>query len=101
LASTLVAAVHDLITMGVERDVFGPRRRELLASARGRVLDVGAGLGANLPHFPSDPNQISDIVLLDPSPGMLERAGRKATQLGMHDAATAAQAIPFSQAARD
>jgi hypothetical protein len=51
LSERLVADAYDLVTAGVERHVFGPRRRALLAEARGRVLDVGAGIGANLPHL--------------------------------------------------
>ena len=29
-------------------------RRELLAEARGAVLEIGAGTGLNLPHYPAD-----------------------------------------------
>jgi ubiquinone/menaquinone biosynthesis C-methylase UbiE len=80
LTERLIAAGHDLLSAGVEREVFGARRRELLAEARGRVLDVGAGTGANLPYFPWRSGL--EVVLLDPSAGMLERARRKAAQLG-------------------
>jgi ubiquinone/menaquinone biosynthesis C-methylase UbiE len=79
----LIALGCDLLSAGVERRVFSPRRRELLALARGRVLDVGAGTGADLPHFPWQSGQQLDVVLLDPSAGMLERAHRKATRLGL------------------
>jgi ubiquinone/menaquinone biosynthesis C-methylase UbiE len=83
LRERLIAAGHDLLSASAEREIFGPRRRELLAEARGRVLDVGAGTGANLAHFPWQSGQQLEIILLDPSAGMLERAHRKARQLGL------------------
>jgi ubiquinone/menaquinone biosynthesis C-methylase UbiE len=79
--SRMIAAVYDLATAGMEQQVFGAHRRRLLEAARGRILDVGAGTGANLPHYPW--SHVSELVLLDPSPGMLARARRKATALGV------------------
>ena len=81
LISRVSAAVYDRLTNGLERQLFGPYRRKLLAACRGRVLDVGAGTGANLPNYPRQ--GISELVLLDPSPGMLARAGRKAAAAGL------------------
>lgn len=81
LVSRLVAALYDRGTTGMERQIFGADRRRLLRVARGRILDIGAGTGANLPHYPRE--QVSELVLLDPSPGMLERARRKAAGLGL------------------
>jgi len=83
LTERFIAAAHDFITAGAEREVFGPRREELLADARGRVLDVGAGTGPNLAYLPWR-SQALEVVLLDPSPGMLERARRRAAQLGVN-----------------
>jgi ubiquinone/menaquinone biosynthesis C-methylase UbiE len=80
LISRLLAAAYDLATAGLEQQVLGELRGRLLEAARGRVLDVGAGTGANLPYYPRD--QVSELVLLDPSPGMLDRARRRATELG-------------------
>ena len=76
----VLAALYDLTTAGMERRLFAARRRGLLAAARGRVLDVAAGTGANLPHYRWD--RVAELVLLDPSAGMLERARRKASALG-------------------
>jgi ubiquinone/menaquinone biosynthesis C-methylase UbiE len=81
LRERFIAAGHDRLSAGAEREIYGAQRRELLAAARGRVLDVGAGTGANLPHFPRA--QALDLVLLDPSAGMLERAYRRALELGV------------------
>ncbi len=81
LLSRVSAGVYDLVTAGMERRFFGGHRHRLLQAAGGKVLDVGAGTGANLPHYPWD--HVSELVLLDPSPGMLARARRKATALGV------------------
>src|SRR5438034_597283 len=49
------------------------RRRRLLVEARGRVLDVGAGTGANLPHY----RDVDAVVALEPNASMARRlAGR-------------------------
>jgi ubiquinone/menaquinone biosynthesis C-methylase UbiE len=97
----LIAAAYDLIFSGVEREVFGPRRKRLLAGARGRVLDIGAGTGANLPHYPL--GRISGLVLLDPSAGMLARARRRADELGIGPATVVqpAERLPFDDQSFD
>lgn len=81
LLSRAFAALYDAFMAGPEQRIFAEHRRDLLPAARGQVLDVGAGTGANLPHY-SWP-QVSELVLLDPSPGMLQRAGRRAAELGV------------------
>ncbi|MBO0685132.1 MAG: methyltransferase domain-containing protein [Candidatus Dormibacteraeota bacterium] len=78
-AGRLIAAVYDLAMSGSERQIYTSHRHRLLAAAWGSVLDVGAGTGANLPYYRSD--AVSDVVLLDPSAGMLDRAGRKTGQV--------------------
>ena len=77
----LFAWGYDRAMAGPERALVGRERQQLLAAARGRVLDVGAGTGANLGHYRQD--RISALVLVDPSAAMLERARRKAARLGI------------------
>ena len=50
-------------------------RRELLAGLSGRVLDVGAGDGANFPHFPT---AVTEVIAIEPEPYLRERAERNA-----------------------
>ncbi|MGH2460248.1 MAG: class I SAM-dependent methyltransferase [Chloroflexota bacterium] len=101
LISRLVAAIYDRGIARRERQVFGEDRRRLLRGARGRVLDVGAGTGANLPHYSRE--QVSELVLLDPSLGMLDRARRKATELGLaaRILEQGAERLPFSDESFD
>jgi ubiquinone/menaquinone biosynthesis C-methylase UbiE len=50
-------------------------RRKLLAPADGRVLEVGAGTGFNLRHYPAD---VHEVTIADALDGMLRRAERRA-----------------------
>jgi len=53
---------------------WGPVKRRLFSNMRGKVLFVAAGTGLDFPFFP--PGQ--DILAIDISPGMLEKAAPKA-----------------------
>jgi SAM-dependent methyltransferase len=66
----LFAAAYDPILAGVERAGLGQARAELLALARGRTLEIGAGTGANLPHLP---RTLTNLVLVEPSQPMRAR----------------------------
>ena len=47
-----------------EANGLGEWRAELLKSVRGRVLEVGAGTGANLNHYPAG---VSELVMAEPT----------------------------------
>ncbi len=49
---------------------FARLRAEALASARGRVLEIGFGSGLSLPHYPAG---VRAIVAVEPNPGMRAR----------------------------
>ena len=70
------AAVYDRMTAGAEAAGLARRRQDLLAGARGRVLEVGAGTGANLAHYPGD-GQVSEVVVLEPDGAMRRRLAPK------------------------
>lgn len=44
-------------------------RREHLAHARGRTLDIGTGNGFSVPHYT---REVSELVMLEPNPAMRE-----------------------------
>ena len=69
----LFAALYDRMTGPLEQGVLGDRREGLLADLGGQVLDVGAGTGANLPHF----RAASLVVAAEPDPAMRRRLAAK------------------------
>jgi len=74
-----LSPIYDWITQPMEWMGGSSRRQRLLSGASGAVLEVGAGTGASLPHFPAG----SAPVLLDIAEGMLARARRRAVRHGM------------------
>jgi SAM-dependent methyltransferase len=68
-----LAPFYDLAILPTQL-LIGRRRRWLLRQAKGRVLEIGIGTGATLRLYPPD----SNVVGLDVSQRMLERAGRRA-----------------------
>ena len=68
------AALYDPLMAGTEKAGLAERRRQLLGHARGRVLEVGAGTGANLPYYDS---AVEELVLVEPEEPMARRLERK------------------------
>jgi SAM-dependent methyltransferase len=50
-------------------------RRELLAGARGRVVEVGAGNGINFTHYPPT---VSELIAVEPEPYLRRQAEKAA-----------------------
>jgi SAM-dependent methyltransferase len=76
-------------------------RRQLLADAQGRVLDIGAGTGANLPLFP---DTVDELVLSEPDLHMLAVLERRIGSLGFADVdllRAPAEALPFEDKSFD
>jgi ubiquinone/menaquinone biosynthesis C-methylase UbiE len=53
------------------------RRVELLAGLHGRVVEVGAGSGANFPHYPAT---VTEVVAVEPERYLREQAIRAAQE---------------------
>ena len=88
------SAIYDRGLKGAEEDGLREMRREVLAAARGRTIDIGAGTGFNIAQFPS---QVSDLVLAEPDPHMLKRLRAKLAESGREASVVAAPAerLPF------
>jgi ubiquinone/menaquinone biosynthesis C-methylase UbiE len=74
LGGWFFAAVYDRLTADVEAAGLSAHRHHLLASAAGHVLEIGAGTGANLPHYPS---AVDTITLVEPERPMARRLSKR------------------------
>ena len=66
---TILATVYDKISHRTEEAGLGSIRERLLVEADGRVLEIGAGTGSNLPFYEG----IDSLVVTEPEPAMLRR----------------------------
>ena len=79
LSSRFFAAIYDRALAGTEKAGLAAHRKSLLSNAAGRVIEIGAGTGANLPFY-SD--AVSDLVVCEPAEPMARRLERKLATLG-------------------
>lgn len=71
------AAAYDPVLANAERAGLGAKRRELLGSLAGHVVEIGAGTGANLSYLG---DEVERATLLEPTPEMAAKLrGRLAT----------------------
>src|SRR5215470_14516795 len=74
---TMWAPVYDRFSRGSEEAGVREMRQSLIADAAGRVLEIGAGTGLNLPHYDSG---IESLVVTEPQPPMLKQLKRAADE---------------------
>jgi ubiquinone/menaquinone biosynthesis C-methylase UbiE len=62
-------------------EIAGMRRRRsrLVRSSRGRVVEIGAGTGLNIAHYPDG---IAELVLMEPEPAMRRRLAHRLQRHG-------------------
>ena len=78
----IFAAAYDALFASLERGGLTDKRRELLASAEGATLELGAGTGHNLPHYPP---AVERLVLTEPDPHMAKRLRAQVAEAGRSD----------------
>jgi ubiquinone/menaquinone biosynthesis C-methylase UbiE len=94
------AALYDRMMRGGEQRSMGRRRGELVARARGRTLEIGAGTGANIPHYGEG---VEELILAEPFEPMRRRLERKLAASGRPASTLDAQAeaIPLEDESVD
>lgn len=75
----IFARFYDRLMAGTERAGLGEMRRELLAQASGRVLELGAGTGHNLEYYT---DAVTELVMTEPDPHMASRLRERLTSAG-------------------
>lgn len=100
LTGWLFAAVYDRLTAATEAAGLAERRARLLEQAGGRVLEIGSGTGANVPHYPPT---VRTLTLAEPEAPMArklrQRVSRAARPIEVVEAA--AERLPFPEASFD
>src|SRR5260221_1989982 len=96
----LFAAIYDRSLKGSEDAGLREMRRETLAAAQGRTIDLGAGTGANLPLYP---DAVTELVLTEPDPHMSKQLRQKLAQSGRSAELIGAPAetLPFEDSSFD
>jgi len=74
LRKRLFAATYDRQMAKAERDGLGAVRAQLLADAKGDVLEIGAGTGSNLARYG---DTVTSLTVTEPDPHMLRRLEQK------------------------
>lgn len=73
------ASRYRLAVALIDRFGLAEKREMLLGGLEGKILEVGAGLGANLRYYSPD----ADVTVSEPNPEMLEGLGGNATRAGL------------------
>lgn len=96
----LFARLYDRVTKDTEDAGLHEKRRELLARAGGRTLEIGAGTGVNLELYPE---AVTELVLTEPDEHMRAQLERKVADAGRRPEVVGAGAedLPFEDASFD
>jgi ubiquinone/menaquinone biosynthesis C-methylase UbiE len=99
----IFARFYDRLMAGTERAGLGEMREELLASASGRVLELGSGTGQNLQYYT---DAVTELVMTEPDPHMARQLRERVA--GEHSAVgkvsvteISAEGLPFDDSSFD
>jgi ubiquinone/menaquinone biosynthesis C-methylase UbiE len=73
------SALYDRCFKAAEEAGLREMRREVLAGARGRVLEIGAGTGLNLELYPHE--GLDSLVVTEPDPHMFKQLRERAAKV--------------------
>lgn len=96
----LVSSVYDPFLWLGEQRGMRERRAALLRTAHGRTLEIGAGTGLNIQHYPP---AVDELLLTEPSPAMASALRRRAADVDRRTTVVAAPAteLPVEDASVD
>src|ERR1700760_3738952 len=85
------ARFYDRALKSTEENGLGAMRRELLAGASGRVIEIGAGTGVNLELYGDG---VEDLTLVEPDPHMGAQLRKRLAERGEDEAREVASIDP-------
>ncbi len=93
--------VPHIIRLGCGCQMLAEQRKPIIVQARGRVLELGVGAGANLPFY--DPDNLSELVGIEPSDELraMAAATPAAGRLGARLVNAVGEDLPFEDASFD
>jgi SAM-dependent methyltransferase len=94
------AVVYDPSLWSGELLGFRSRRKQLLSRARGCTVEIGAGTGLNVPHYPDG---LDELVLVEPDARMRSRLEKRLVRKGQVGRVVDAPAerLPFADGSID
>jgi ubiquinone/menaquinone biosynthesis C-methylase UbiE len=78
LLDRIVADRYDAFLAPAERAGIAAMRHDLIGELRGNVLEIGAGTGLNLGHYPA---QMASLTLTEPTPEMARHLRERVAKL--------------------
>ena len=92
--------VPHLVNLAMRNRQLAPYRERVLAATAGRVLEIGAGAGANLKIYPA---HVKEVFALEPSAKLIQMARRAAaaSRVAVRLVEGSAEAIPLDRATVD
>jgi ubiquinone/menaquinone biosynthesis C-methylase UbiE len=96
----LFAALYDTVGKGSEKAGLREERKQLVESAEGQTIEIGAGTGLNLQHYPE---AVTRLVLVEPDEHMRRRLERRLASLDRNAEIVDASAedLPFPDGSFD
>ena len=96
----IFASIYDRLLADSERAGLREMRADLVHTAAGRTLEIGAGTGANLEFYPDG---VTELVLSEPDPHMAKRLRIRleSTSRAAEVVAAGAEDLPFDDASFD
>ena len=74
----MFAFFYDKLMGPLEKKWIARVRKKIVSGLEGKVLEIGAGTGANFPYYSKE--KVERVVSLEPNPYMLDQAKRRAKE---------------------